>query len=216
MAPRIKYGRKKRIVRRRKYVKRGYKRAAAKTNVKRQTYFFKRRTFLNNIVSVGINTPTLTSTTFSLGQLPGISDFTSLFDKYKITYVKMMMKLVVDPSAQNANVSHYPTLYYCPDYDDNLTPASINDLREYGRTRMAVLRPDRYVTIRIKPAVLQEYFISAGQTSVASKWNQWVDMARTDIPHYGLKYAIDNLFNLNSNYQLEQQICMWFQCKDTR
>lgn len=216
MARRRQYNKKPKNKRR--FVKRGYKKAAAKVNLKRQHYYFSRKVNLGAIVSVGLNTPTLTSLSFKLSDVPGVSDFTSLFDQYKLTYVKLMFKLQQDPSAQTAVNSFYPTMYHCVDHDDVSAPTSIDDLRQHGRTRMSVLRPNRYTVIKVKPSVLYEVARNAGlgTTTVAPKWRQWIDMAHTDTIHYGLKYALDNTFNLNPNYSLEVQAQYWFQCRDTR
>lgn len=218
MAPRRRYAKKKRMVKRKRFVKGGYKKAAAKVNLKRQVHYFSRKVNLGSIVSVGLNTPTLTSLSFKLSNVPGVGDFTSLFDQYKLTFVKLMFKLNQDPSAQTAVNSFYPTMYHSVDHDDVSAPTSIDDMRQHGRTRMSVLKPNRYTVIKIKPSVLYEVArdASLGTTTLAPKWRQWIDMAHTDTVHYGLKYALDNTFNLNPNYSLEVQAQYWFACRDTR
>lgn len=210
--------RKRPLVRRKKFIKRGYKKAAAKVNLKRQVHYFSRRVNLGSIVSVGLNTPTLTSLSFKLSNVPNVSEFGNLFDQYKLTYVKLMFKLNQDPSAQTAVNAFYPTMYHCVDHDDISAPTSLDDMRQHGRTRMSVLKPNRYTVIKVKPSVLYEVSrdASAGTTTVAPKWRQWIDMAHTDTVHYGLKYALDNTFNLNPNYSLEVQAQYWFSCRDTR
>lgn len=217
MAPKTRYGKKKRMYRRRKFNKRGYRKIASKVNIKRQVHYFTRRAQIGTIVSVNLNVPTLSSMTYTLSQLPNVSDFTALFDQYKITHVKLYAKLTLDPSAQTAVNSFYPTMYYSVDHDDSATPTSLNDMREHGRTKMVVLRPNRYTAINIKPAVLNEVSRNpSGTTTFVPKWRQWVDMAHPDTVHYGLKYALDNSFNLNPNYAVEFQAKFWFQCRDTR
>lgn len=219
MAPRSKYGmKKKRTFKRKRFAKKGYKKAAAKVNLKQQVHYFSRRVNLGSIVSVGLNTPTLTSLSFSLSQLPSPGDFTSLFDQFMITKVRLYFKLNQDPSTQSAVNSFYPSLYTCVDHDDISAPTSINDMLQHGRTRQRILQPNRYITIDIKPSVLYEVARNAatGTTTLAPKWRQWVDMAHTDTVHYGLKYAIDNTFNINPNYSLEVFGKYWFACRDTR
>lgn len=218
MAPRTRYGKKKRMLRRRKFVKRGYRKGAARVNLKNQVHYFSRKVNLGSIVSVGLNTPTLTSLSFKLNDVPNVSEFTALFDQFKLSYVKLMFKLNQDPSAQTAVNAFYPTMYHSVDHDDVSAPTSLNDMREHGRTRMTVLRPNRYSVVKIKPSVLFEVSRNsgAGTTTFVPKWRQWVDMAHPDTIHYGLKYALDNTFNLNPNYSLEVQAQYWFQCRDTR
>lgn len=218
MAPKTRYGKKKRMLRRRKFTKRGYRKAASKVNLKRQVHYFSRKLSLGSIVSANLNVPTLTSLTFRLSDVPNVGEFSSLFDQFKLTYVKLMFKLNQDPSSQPATNSFYPTMYHSVDHDDAVAPSSLNDMREHGRTRMSVLRPNRYTVVKVKPSVLFEAARNpgAGTTTYCPKWRQWVDMAHTDTLHYGLKYALDNTFNLNPNYSLEVQAQYWFQCRDTR
>lgn len=217
MALRSKFGKRKRpVFRRKRSYKRSLKKATAKVNLKQQVHYFTRRVNLGSIVSTGLNQPTLTSFAFQFSNVPNVSEYTALFDQYKISYVKLMFKLNQDPSTQTSVNSFYPTMYYCVDHDDAVPPSSIDDLRQHGRTKMAVLRPYKYVVVKIKPSVLLEMFRSAGNTTVTPKWNQWVDMAHPDTYHYGLKYAFDNSFNLNPNYSVEVQAKFWFSCRDTR
>lgn len=216
MAPKYRYGKKKRMLRRRKYNKRGYRKIASKVNLKRQVHYFSRKAYLTTIVSANLNVPTLTSLSFKLNDIPSVADYTALFDQYKLSFVKLNFKLTVDPSAQTAVNAFYPTMYYCPDYDDITVPGSLNELREHGRCRQVVLRPNRYTTVKMKPAVLTEVLRNTGTTTLSPKWRQWIDMAHPDTLHYGLKYAIDNQFNLNPNYALEVTAQYWFSCRDTR
>lgn len=192
------------------------RRSAARTNLKNQIHYFKRKTDLGSISSVNANVPTLTSFTFKLSDLPNSSEFTALFDNFMITYVKLYFKLQQDPSAQPATTAFHPVLYYCPDYDDSVAPTSLQDLREHGRTKQVILKPDEYAIVTIKPAVLSEQFRNVGNTTYSPKWRQWVDCAHPDTTHYGLKYALDNTFNLNANYIVNITAEYWFSCKDTR
>lgn len=201
------------------YYKSNYKqvrRSAARTNLKNQIHYFRRKTNLGSIVSTGLNTPTLTSFFFRLSDLPNVGEFTGLFDQFMITYVKLYFKLQQDPSAQTAANSFYPTLTYCPDYDDSDPPGSIQELREHGRTKQVILTPDKFTIVTVKPSVLGEMFRSSGNVTLAPKWRQWVDCAHPDTRHYGLKYALDNSFNINPNYSIEVTAEYWFSCKECR
>lgn len=203
-------------IRAKKFKRRGYRKTAKTVNVKRQVHYFTRRCNLGGIVSVGINTPTLTSFTFKLDNVPNVSDFTALFDQYKMTKIELFFKLMQDPSAQNNAQSWYPTMYYCVDHDDATAPTSINDLLQHGRTQQRIMKPNSYIKVVIKPAVLFEVARGTGTTTVSPQWNQWIDMAHVDTLHYGLKYAFDNSFNINPNYSVEVFAKYHFACRDTR
>lgn len=185
---------------RRSRTKRSFK-IAKRVNLKHDLYYFTRYVDVNNIQSAG-TTDYFSSLTFSLASIPNVGDFTSLFDQYKITKVELFWKLAVDPSAQTSSSSQWPTLYYVNDHDDSTPFTSINQMRECNKMRFKVLRPFRYAKTIIKPAVLSEIYRSAVSTSYVPKWNQWVDMVHTDVPHYGVKYAFDYFSNLSYVVQI--------------
>lgn len=183
-------------------------------NLKQQIYSFKRRFQQAVISGNAAYNPYLTGVSWSLNQLPSVSEFTSLFDRYKITYIKLYVHLKVDPSAQSATAATYPKLYYIKDFDDASTPASLDALREYANCQVKVLNPNRPVVIRIRPSQLNLVYRTGISSSYTPKWNQWVDMGTTDIPFYGLKMGIDNL--TNTNYTVDIEAKMWFKCKAIR
>lgn len=185
-------------------------------NLKRQIHYFKRSCDLGNVV-LDTNTPTLIPQplTFRLNQLPASTEFTDLFDNYRITYVKLMIRLNVSPDAQSPTTAVYPRILYVRDYDDSVIPSSVDVLRQYGNCQQKVLNPNENMVITLKPAIRN--LVSrdtSGQVVYSPKWKQWIDCAHSDTLHYGLKYAIENCGN--SNYTLNFQATYWFQCKDTR
>lgn len=192
----------------------GAKTAARKNRRGAGIHYFKRNFNFGDLPGNAVYNPYLAANSFTLGQIPGIGDFTGLFDQYMITYIKLKFYLTTDPGAQTASTAIMPRMYWCKDYDDTTAPTSIDILRERNDVRTAVLRPDRPIVVKLKPSVLQEVYRSAVATTYAPKWKQMIDMTQTDVPHYGLKYAIDNF--TNTNYALRVEGTMWFVCKGVR
>lgn len=190
-------------------------RKAKNANLGKDLYYFK-RSFQQAAPFAGAvgYAPLLNAYSFNLAQLPNVADFTSLFDRYMITHVQLAFYLTVEPGAQTAATATYPKLYMIRDYDDSSAPSSLNALREHSKCIVRVMNPNKPVIINIKPAITTEVYRSAVATSYSPKWNQWVDMAHTDVPHYGIKWAIDDL--TNTNYKVEILGKMWFRCKDVR
>jgi len=152
--------------------------------------------------------------TFSLDQLVNNSEFTALFDFYRITHVQVKFFFEHDPGAQSAAAAFWPKLYTVIDHDDSNAMTTLNEAREHGRCQVRVLNPNRPTIINIKPSCLTEVYRSAITTSYIPKYRQWIDMAAPNVPHYGLKFMVDNF--TNTNYSLRQEVKMWFECKDTR
>lgn len=197
---------KRRTYRPRRYI-------STRQNIKNDVYAFKRR-FLDGTIAGGIVGPFLQGKTVSLSNLPAFTEFAALFDRYMITYVKVFYHLKIDPSAQSPGGSSFPKLYYIRDYDDSSSPANIDELRQHSKCTYRVMNPNKPVVFGFRPATLTEKYRSPISTTYSPQWNQWIDMATTDVPHYGYKVAIDDL--TNANYKVDVEMCLWFKCKDTR
>lgn len=147
----------------------------------------KRTAVLDNFVSAAgeVNR----SYTFNLAQLPGVADFTSMFDAYKIDKVIVTFWPFKATNQDPTTVSNYdiPRTYLLVDYDDDIAQTSTN-LREYANCRISTMT--RKLKISLVPKVAQAVYRTAltsayAQPSKAIK----LDMSYTDVPHYGIKYA---------------------------
>lgn len=210
------FKRRRTYIRRKKrvYRKKSSLRVTRRVNVNKDVHFFKRSFFSGTINGSATHNPYLEGLYFTFSQLPNVSEFSSLFDRYMITHAKVYYHLKIDPSAQTASTATFPKMYIVKDYDDSAVPASLNALREHSKCYYKVMTPNRPVVINIKPAILDTLYRSAVSSSYSPKWRQWVDMANTDVPHYGWKIGIDDL--TNTNYKVECEVKLWFACKDTR
>lgn len=146
----------------------------------------------------------------SLSNVVNASEFTNLFDQYCITYVKFAFYLEVSPDAQGGSASVWPKLYYSKDQND-ATPPTLQELRERSGTQVRVMGPNRPVTVGWRPNILTEAYKTALTTGYAPKWSQWISTVDSTVPHYGLKFAIDNLTNLN--YSVRVEATVWFKCR---
>lgn len=188
---------------------------ARRANLRRDVHYFK-RSFEYTVIdqTTAINGLAFGAWQFNLGNLPAPSEFTNLFDRYMITYVKLYVYLRVTPDAAASNVAHYPMMYVVRDYDDTNSPTAISELFQHAKVQRQIIRPDRPATIKLKPATLGLTYNSAVTSTYVPKWRQWIDMANTTVPHYGLKYGLENWACPGTNIIVRGT--MWFRCKDTR
>lgn len=163
---------------------------------------------------------------FTLGQVVNPSDFTTLYDLYRILKVVVKFRLINNPDATSlpftaatTNAANcYPRLWYCPDYDDS-NSETWTQLRERAKTKCKILKPNAHVTIPVRPAVLSQVYRSAVTTAYAPKWKQWLDVAASDTPHYSLKWAIEcDGFTpvLDYPYSFQVDFIYYLQFKNTR
>lgn len=166
--------------------------------------------------------------TFRLNLVKAYSEFTSLYDRYRITCVQLQITLITNPDATLTATSDpasavpwnttnwYPKFWYCRDYDDQ-GPITITEMRERSGVKNFVLRPNKEYKINVRPAILNQTYRTEFSAGYSPHWKQWIDMAQPDVPHYGLKWCLDTqgLDPLNTmpfKIRIEQKY--FFTCKD--
>lgn len=153
------------------------------------------------------------------------TEFTPLYDRYMITGVLYKFQLISNPDANydpagtnNTTTTFYPKLWWCKDYDDSGAEA-LSSLYQRAGTKCRVLKPNQELKIYVKPAVLAQTYATATTTGYAPKWNQWIDMDNTAVPHYGLKWVFDcnGIATATGHpWYLRLETLVYFKCKDVR
>jgi hypothetical protein len=134
---------------------------------------------------------------FSLGSLPDYTEFTALFDSYRIRMVKLQFNpLFIDTSATVT----YPPIITAIDYDDNSTLA-YSVLQEYDTSLISNsgMFFERVLIPRIALAAYSGVFTSFAQPDPLT----WVDCASPNVTYYGLKYALPITGAANTVWQVE-------------
>lgn len=154
---------------------------------------------------------------FTLGQLPNVSEFTALYDQYRINKIKVVFVPALSGMDANAPSTQYymPNLHSVVDYDDATAPTSMAQLFQYPRLkRTRGLRDHKQY---FSPAVSVEVYQSGISTSYSAKWKQWLDLASTSVPHYGVKYGIDPGNPAGGNqWAWRPYVTFYFSCKGVR
>jgi len=126
------------------------------------------------------------STQFS--DLPSASTWSSLFDRYCIHGAKVEFRPYSNQSW--TGVTSIGTLHTAIDFDDATAPATIAAVERYGT--YAGCTGNQPLVRHFKPRVATAVYrtgVSSGYAESAT--DVWLDMATTDIPHYGVKYALE-------------------------
>lgn len=143
---------------------------------------------------------------FKLSDCPSVTDFTNLFDKFRITHVKITWRLQDAP----LDGGIFPTINSWKNYDVALTvPISANQVLQTPNVYQMQTDPDnRTLSHTITPYLITSVF-NAGYTQIT---NKWVDMNYfNQAQYYGLAYYIENFIGTDSQqiklvYDLEYHI----------
>lgn len=179
----------------------------------RGVHHFK-RTFQGSTyqASAGGTNPNAFYVTFA--NLPNYTEFTALFDMYRINYivwklVPTVTSLDLNPAATAAVL---PNVHSVIDYDDSNNPTLVTDLMQYSNYKMT--RGNRIHTRKFRPAVTLD---ADGAASTAPKWKQWLNLAATGSEHRGIKFIIEQADGVTSGQLPYKSYCtVYFSCKGVR
>lgn len=190
-----------RVVRRRRLnaVRRPARRGiVVKKLVGSNVHSFKRTVFNSGAVSGSTLNDVYGALSFNLSSVPNYTEFTALFDQYRIDAVKVTFM----PRANSAELGTnqgITKLFTVVDYDDAATPTAINELMQYENLKTTRSTDDHNRTLR---PMLARAVYQAGLTAYGTG-RGWVDCANPSVPHYGLRYALQQLPAGNQSYDLK-------------
>ncbi len=142
-------------------------------------------TFSRKYISTGITGSTTVdqfgALNFQLSSFPNYTEFTALFDQYRMTQISVVFVPV------STGQSTAP-LYTIIDYDDSTLPTAVNDLFQYGTCHMS--QGGVTVVRTLTPQFDMAAYSGAFTSYALSVPNQWCDVASPSVQWYGVKYCL--------------------------
>ena len=140
------------------------------------------------------------SANFRLKDVQVPSDFTNLFDRYKLVGVKLKFLYQMYTSSDQADYSSgvsgtlpLPIMDYSYDADDSEVPISRAEVqvKAYAKTKILTANSPwkTYYTPRVDKAVYNAGLVS---TAFTSERACWIDCNNNDVQHYGFKAWISS------------------------
>jgi len=145
------------------------------------------------------------------------SDFTSLFDRYKIVGVKL--KILYQCNMGDPNSHPLPLMLHSFDGDDANMPSTWNEVAVKGYCKELTLNANRNFKTYFKPRISKMVYDSALTTAYTSSRPEWLDCNNNKIPHWGWKAWIKSFFTGNSSANgqlLTIQPILYLAFKDTQ
>lgn len=171
-------------------------------------YHFKRTVFYENVIGVNNLVNYVTAWGFTLGQLPDVSNFSGLYDEYRINKVvyKIIPKfseLVVNTNDSSGQAKLLPQIHSCIDYDDSLSLSQANGLNEVTQYQTHKMTMGNQIHTRVLVPKME--LVGDGSAGVP-KARQWIDTDNTTALHNGVKVFIPKLLSANASTQLDYDV----------
>ena len=173
---------------------------------KRPIHSFKRKTA--STLTIDNGTDTTTSFEWKLNDLPDYTEFTNLFDSYRINAIKLEIK----PRFNNvdATAPGMVPIYTVIDHNDNTYLTSTADALQYETCK--VHKMTQGVKRYLKVNALGSSQTTGGAAIGEQLWRKWFSTSQADILHYGVKlWAPATSFEEGIVYDVITTY--YFQCK---
>lgn len=132
------------------------------------------------------------ATVFALNFLPNSSDFTSLFDQYRIDKVEQVFEMDIADGTLNST-TRWPRITICPDFNNQAAPLSEDAILSYEQARQYQFSTsERRFSVILRPQIASTVYRTGVTSAYEMKPSGWLDVATNDVPHYGLRYWIAN------------------------
>jgi len=154
---------------------------------------------------------------FSLNQLPSFGEFTTLFDKYRITSINLTFSywfVASQGTGVGAGITQiWPVLNLFMDDDDAAIPATKTEVLERMSLQRVAFSPTRQtISVTIIPRFIQS---RAGTSTNLAPVNTWIDMSTPGVQHYGVKLWGD-YYNSGAPSSIAVNGVMHFECNNVR
>lgn len=188
--------RKRRPMRRRRpYRKKRYKRSIPRSL--RADYSVKLNSLTFQIAN-NSTVPLKGAMNFSLSQCLGYTDYTKLFDQYRVNMVIVKftpsLTTVVNRPFDDTTTptdGTVPRLVTALDRDDSTIPIDFESVQSKSKSRITYAT--KYQSYKFRPNRLTMVYRTQATTGykVDTQVKEFLDCGQADIPHYGVKYCLE-------------------------
>ena len=160
------------------------------------------KSFFAGATFVGVNTAQSSVNAFLCQNMPDIGNIQLLYNRYRINKIHLTYRLKDNGNgdALNFNTVTMPTMWIRYNYDSNdltsATPTATvkNRLQELNNVKSFTFTPEKTQFVyTINPRTISPVYLSSILTGYKLNPKQYIDIAYTNVPHYGVAWYIDQL-----------------------
>lgn len=174
--------------------RRNFKRRTFRYNKSGQKiHYFTRHVDLGGFDITNGTSATYASYTFELNQIHNYTDFTAMYDSYRIKAVKLTFIPVTNVTfrSNTSNLAVEGTafsgrFFSCLDFNDSTTPSSVNQVREYKNAKWTP-----YTRIH-KRFLYPKVLYRLDENVNVNATQPWIPTASANVEHYCVKVAFEH------------------------
>lgn len=162
------------------------------------------------------------SYSFTLSDLPDYTEYTKLFDQFRINMVKIYFipngnVNQIDPVIATQPSDYWNCIYTAIDTNDTTAPNNDNVLRQYSTFKFS---PNLKIHKRIvypKPLIeLYKSAVTTGYSNLPNSQKMWVSTNDSTIPYYGIKGGFDNPTATNGYLYYKVQMVYYMSFRNSK
>lgn len=166
------------------------------------------RTVSAGTISTSSTLDTFGSYRMTLDSLPNYTEFTNLFDAYRI----IQMTVCFFPAVTMSATVPFPPLYTVIDYDDDTNLTAVTQAFEYPTLQQSVA--GSVVERTFNPCAANAAYSGAFTSYARMPRSTWVDVASPGVRYYALKWALPQATTAQTLWNVTIRVV--FQCKNVR
>lgn len=178
-----------------RYRRYGRTTARIKRSLKRYVHVARSTTIYLTNYEPATTQPYTAGLEFQLASVLNYTEFTSLFQEYRINCVVVKFTPTWDTNdIGNQTIAtpvRMPVIGWAIDYNDAATPSSIDTISEFANYKETMF--NKPIKIKIWPAVAPTLYANNLLVGYGVKRRQWIRSANSDVKHYGLKFMVYNI-----------------------
>ncbi len=127
---------------------------------------------------------------FTASLLPNASSWSAVFDRYRIRSVDVSFYPTNVQINEGGTLTNAPLFHTAIDFDDDATPTSVAQLQRYSTYAGTIATSG--IRRHFVPRSARLQYLSGVSSGYAEEdIETWRDCAYMNIPHYGIKYALE-------------------------
>ena len=127
--------------------------------------------------------------------VPGYTEFTGLFDQFRIHHVDVKLYFSNNTSTTASNTTFLPTLYYSEDNDNSSSTFTLESIQQRGNVKLLQLgsngNTNNIRTIKVNPSPAVATYNGTFSAYSQPNRKQWIDCTYPDTQHYGMRIFWD-------------------------